>query len=190
MWSDILVYDWGRSPIGGFCLDDYENLGAIQIEHLWITINCSMMELCSTLGIILPVIFHESKNLPGTLREERELLVMKRGHWQEYLDPKVNKYQHCWEKLFNDELHNLSSNVIRMIKNGDQMAWKCGIDKKFENCIKNLVGNLRDRDFLEELGIDGRIILERILRKYLLRLWTAFVWLKVMSSGECFSTFC
>jgi hypothetical protein len=70
------------------------------------------------------------------------------------------------------------------------MVLTCGIDEKFENCVKNLVGNLRNRGLLEELGIDGRIILELILRKFRKRVWTAFVWLKVMSNGELFWTLC
>jgi hypothetical protein len=34
--------------------------------------------------------------------------------------------------------------------------------RKDEKCIKHLVRNLKRSDYLEELGVDGRIILEWI----------------------------
>jgi hypothetical protein len=34
----------------------------------------------------------------------------------------------------------------------------------------------------EDLGIDGRIILERILRKYCRRVWTGCIWLRIGTS--------
>jgi hypothetical protein len=37
--------------------------------------------------------------------------------------------------------------------------------------------NLKRRDFLEVIAINGRLILKCILRKYLWNVWTAFVWL-------------
>ena len=36
-------------------------------------------------------------------------------------------------------------------------------------------GNLRDRDHLEDIGIDRRIILEWILEKLVGRIWTGFI---------------
>jgi hypothetical protein len=42
---------------------------------------------------------------------------------------------------------------------------------------KVLVGNLKERDGLEDLVIDGRIILELILNKWNGRVWIGFIWL-------------
>ena len=39
--------------------------------------------------------------------------------------------------------------------------------------------NLKNRDYLEDLGIDGWTILTRILVKYDGKLWTGFIWLRV-----------
>jgi hypothetical protein len=43
--------------------------------------------------------------------------------------------------------------------------------------------NLKGRDHLEDLSIDGRIILERILGKYDGNIWTGFIWLRIGTSG-------
>jgi hypothetical protein len=42
--------------------------------------------------------------------------------------------------------------------------------------------NLKERDLLEDLGIDGRIILNWILGKQGKRVWTGFIWLRTGTS--------
>jgi hypothetical protein len=42
---------------------------------------------------------------------------------------------------------------------------------------------LKGRDHLEDLGIDGRIIVERILWKFGGKVWTGFIWLRLGTSG-------
>jgi hypothetical protein len=42
--------------------------------------------------------------------------------------------------------------------------------------------NLREREHSEDLGVDGRIILEWILRKYGGKLWTGCIWLRIGTS--------
>jgi len=44
-------------------------------------------------------------------------------------------------------------------------------------------GNLRERDNLEHLGTDRRIILKLMLKKWNWRRWTGFVWLKTGITG-------
>jgi hypothetical protein len=39
------------------------------------------------------------------------------------------------------------------------------------------------RDHLGELYVDSRMILKGILKKYNLRVWTGFIWLRIGSSG-------
>ena len=44
-------------------------------------------------------------------------------------------------------------------------------------------GNLRERDHLEDPGIDGRIILRPIFRKWDGRIWTGLIWLRIGTGG-------
>jgi len=44
-------------------------------------------------------------------------------------------------------------------------------------------GDLRERDYLEDLGVDGRIILRWILRKWDVVAWTGSTWLRIGTVG-------
>ena len=44
-------------------------------------------------------------------------------------------------------------------------------------------GNLRDEDHLEDPGVDGRIILEWMFRKWGVRVWTGFMSLRIGTGG-------
>ena len=44
-------------------------------------------------------------------------------------------------------------------------------------------GNLRERDRLEDLGVDGKTILRWIFRKWDVRVWTASNWLRIRTGG-------
>jgi uncharacterized protein YuzE len=48
--------------------------------------------------------------------------------------------------------------------------------------------NLREREILYDLDMDGKIILERILAKYTGKLWTGCIWLRIDSNGGILST--
>jgi len=45
-------------------------------------------------------------------------------------------------------------------------------------------GNLRERDHLEFLGIDGKILLRWIIRKWGVRVWTGLIWLRIGTGGD------
>jgi hypothetical protein len=46
-----------------------------------------------------------------------------------------------------------------------------------------LVGNLRETDHLRDPGVDGRIILRWIFRKWNVGLWTGSSWLGIETGG-------
>jgi hypothetical protein len=43
--------------------------------------------------------------------------------------------------------------------------------------------NLKGRDNLRDLGVDGRIILKCMLKKKGVRVWAGFIWLRTGTSG-------
>jgi hypothetical protein len=44
-------------------------------------------------------------------------------------------------------------------------------------------GNVMGRNYLEVLGVDGRIILRSIFRKWDVRAWTGSIWLRIGTVG-------
>jgi hypothetical protein len=51
------------------------------------------------------------------------------------------------------------------------------MNKEMKNAYKILIRNLKERDRLGDVGVDGRIILQRILKKQVMRVWTGLIWL-------------
>jgi hypothetical protein len=54
---------------------------------------------------------------------------------------------------------------------------------KGEVCTELWWGNLRERDHWVNPGIDGRIILKLIFRKWDVGVWTGLRWLRVEKGG-------
>lgn len=49
-------------------------------------------------------------------------------------------------------------------------------------------GNLKEGDYLRDVGVDGRIILRCILLRWYARAWTGFIWFRVGTSGGLLGT--
>jgi hypothetical protein len=48
---------------------------------------------------------------------------------------------------------------------------------------KFLLKSLKGRDCLEDVGVDGKIIVEWILGKDSEKMWTEFIWLGIWTTG-------
>jgi hypothetical protein len=73
-----------------------------------------------------------------------------------------------WRKLHNEELYELycSPNIIRLIKSRI-IIWAGHVARMGQVEMRTGFwwGDLMDRDHLENPGVDGRVILKRILKK-------------------------
>jgi len=85
--------------------------------------------------------------------------------------PQRDEVRGEWRKLHNEELYDLYSllNIVRVIKSRI-MRWVGHVasmeDRRVEVYTGFWWGNLRERDHLQDPGIDGRIILRWIFRKW------------------------
>jgi hypothetical protein len=55
-----------------------------------------------------------------------------------------------------------------------------------KNAYKILIVNLKGKDHSEDLGVDGRIILETISENLVGKVWTGFIWHRVGTSDGLF----
>ena len=83
--------------------------------------------------------------------------------------PKRNEVTGEWRKLHNDGLSDLyvSPNIVRVIKSR-RIRWTGHVTRMGRGKVYTGFwwGNLRERDHLEDPGLDGRIILRCIWRKW------------------------
>jgi hypothetical protein len=110
--------------------------------------------------------------------EERRLRVSENRIMRRIFGLKGDAVRGEYRKLHNEELSDLycSPHIVRVIKS-KRMRWvghvaRMGRGKAY---IGFWWGTLKERDHLEVSGMDGRIILRWILRKWDVGAWTGFV---------------
>jgi hypothetical protein len=82
--------------------------------------------------------------------------------------PRRDEVREEWRKLHNEELNDLysSPNTVRVIKS--RMGWAGHVERMGRGVVYTGLwwGNLRERDHMEDTGIDGKIVLRYIFRKW------------------------
>ena len=92
-----------------------------------------------------------------------------------------------WRKLHNEELSDLYSlpNNVRVIKSRRRRlaghVARMGIGEAYTGFW---CANLKDRDHLGDPGVDGRIILKCIFRKWDVWVWTGLSWFRIGTGGR------
>jgi len=91
-----------------------------------------------------------------------------------------------WRKLHNEELNDpySSPNIVRVIKSRRMRRARYVVHMGGVGGYTGFWwGNLRERDHLGDPGVDGRIILRRIFRKWNVGVWTGSSWLRIGTGG-------
>jgi hypothetical protein len=112
--------------------------------------------------IILPVVLYGCQTWSLTFREKQRLRVTENMVLRKMFRPKRDEVTGEWRRIHNEELNNLysSPNIIRVIKLR-RMRWARHVAHIGGKIHKGFWwGNLGERDHLEDLGVDGRIILK------------------------------
>ena len=141
-------------------------------------------------SVILPVILYECDIWSVTLKEEYWPRVFENILLRKIYGHKRDEVTEEWRRVNSEELHNFLSlpNFVLAI-NSRRLRWADCIAhmEKKEMYTGFWWRNLRTRDYLENLGIYGRIILKCILKNRMWA-WAGLIWLRIRTDGVLFRT--
>ena len=137
-------------------------------------------------NIILPVVFYGCETWSFTLGEKRRLRVFESRVLRRILGAKRAEVTGERRKLHGEELNDLycSLNIVRVIK-WRRMRWAGHVAYVGGEMWHTEFWweNLREKDHLQDPGLDGKIILRWIFRKWDVVLWTGSMWLRIGRGG-------
>ena len=112
-------------------------------------------------SVILPVVLYGCDTWSVTFRDERRPRVFENRVLRRIFGPKRDEVTREWRKLHNEELNDLycSPDIVRVVKSRMRWVWHVARMGRAEAYTEFWWGNLRERDYLEDPVVDGRIIL-------------------------------
>jgi len=136
--------------------------------------------------IILPVVLYGCETWSLSLRGGRRLRVFENRVLRRIFGPKRDEVTKEWRKLHDEDLNDVycSPNIFRMIKSR-RMWWARHVAHmgRREAYTGFWLRNLKERDHFVDLGLDGRIILRWIFRKWVEGVWNGSTWLRLGTGG-------
>ena len=133
--------------------------------------------------IILPVVLYGCETWSLTMTDERRLRVFENRVLTRIYGPMRDEVTWEWKNYIMRSLY-CSPNIVRVIK-PRRMRWAGHVAcmGQRRGIYRVLVGKPEGKDQLGDPGLDGRMILERIFRKWDVGVWTGSSWLR-MSTGS------
>ena len=131
--------------------------------------------------LILPLDLYGCETWSLTLREKHRLRVFENRVLRKVFRPERDEVKGEWRKLQNEGLDDLySSPSIFWVIKSKRKGWEEHITPMRErrNVHRFWWGNLK-----EDPGVDGRKILRWIFRKWVLGVWTGWIWLRIGTGG-------
>jgi len=134
--------------------------------------------------IILPIVLYGCEIWSLTWREERRLRMFESRVLRRIFGPKRDEVTGEWRKLHNEELNDLysSPNIFRVIKSRDGRGMWCEWWRG-EAYTWFCWEKLKEGDHSGYPGVDGKIILRWIFRKWGVWVWTGLSWLRIGTGG-------
>jgi hypothetical protein len=107
--------------------------------------------------------------------QQRRLRAFENRVLRRIFGPKRDYMQGVWRKLHDEEINDLycSPNIVRVIISR-RMRWAGHVARigRGKGCTGFWWGNVREREHLGDPGVDGKIILRCIFRKWDVELLT------------------
>jgi len=116
----------------------------------------------------------------------KKLRVFENMVLRRIFGPRRDEVTGEWRRLHNDELNDLytSPNIVRVIKSR-RIRWAGYLVRMGEErgCTGYWWGSRMEGDHWGDLGVDGRIILGWISRKWYVGIWTGLGWPRIETVG-------